>query len=233
MKCRGTTVFRVAAAAAPITRNPAAWVKSPRTVGRNSAGPVCWSAAGRRSRGFIHSGRPSFSHSQPTSTAVSRPATSRAHTIRGSFWKATAVATRTIGLIAGADSRNARAADGRTPRSINRWAMGTEPHSHPGRAIPQTPASGTASAADSGITLAKKLAGTNAAIAPDTSTPSTRNGVACTQMATKTVAQPDGSTAVSQPASCRRSSTAVSRMSPKISSDPGEYFGFAGRAAGR
>ena len=40
MNWRGTSVFRVAAAAAPMTRNPAAWVKSPRMVGSSTARPV-------------------------------------------------------------------------------------------------------------------------------------------------------------------------------------------------
>ena len=129
---------------------------------------------------------------------------SRAQTMRGSLGKATAVATSTIGLIAGADSRKASAADGRTPRCISRLAIGTEPHSQPGSAMPQTPASGTASAALLGITLVKKLAGTKAAIAPETSTPSTRNGVAWTQIATNTVAQPGRRMALSSAASWLR-----------------------------
>src|SRR6195952_285733 len=179
----------------------AAGVKSPGSVGSSIDRPVSAPSRlgpGVRSGGFIHAGRPSFSQIQPTSTAVSRPAVRRAQTILGSFGKATAVATNTIGLIAGADRRKASAADGRTPRWMSRLAIGTDPHSQPGRAIPQTPASGTARAALFGITLVKKLAGTKAAIAPETSTPSTRKGVACTQMATKTVAQPGRRIALSR-----------------------------------
>ncbi len=84
---------------------------------------------------------------------------------------------------------NASDADGRTPRSINRFEMGTDPHSQPGSAAPQTEAIGTASTGLLGMIFAKTVAGTKAAIAPDTTTPSTRNGVACTQMATNTVDQ--------------------------------------------
>ena len=96
-------------------------------------------------RGFIHSGRPIRSQIQPTITAVSSPAISLAHTMFGSLVNATAVAISTIGLIAGAESMNASDADGRTPRSISRFEIGTEPHSQPGSAAPQTVATGTAS----------------------------------------------------------------------------------------
>src|SRR6478736_2409332 len=122
-------------------------------------------------------------------TAVSSPAISLAHTMFGSLVNATAVAISTIGLMAGADSMNASDADGRTPRSISRFEMGTEPHSQPGSAAPQTDAIGTANTGLLGMIFANTAAGTKAAIAPDTTTPSTRNGVACTQMATKTVDQ--------------------------------------------
>ena len=107
----------------------------------------------------------------------------------GSLVNATAVAISTIGLIAGADSMNASDADGRTPRSISRFEMGTDPHSQPGSAAPQAEATGTARTGLLGQILANKEAGTKAAIAPETTTPSTRNGVACTQMATNTVDQ--------------------------------------------
>jgi hypothetical protein len=45
-------------------------------------------------------------------------------------------------LIAGADSRNASAAAGVTPRRTRAPAMGTDPHSHPGSTTPATPAAG-------------------------------------------------------------------------------------------
>ena len=73
----------------------------------------------------------------------------------GSLVNATAVAISTIGLIAGADSMNASDADGRTPRSISRFEIGTEPHSQPGSAAPQTPATGTARAALLGMIRVK------------------------------------------------------------------------------
>src|SRR5664280_2211179 len=220
MMCAGTIVLNVAAAAAPITRNPAAWVKSPRTVDRNTRHPDCPSAA-TGTRGFIHSGRPIRSQVQPTMTAVSSPAASLAQTIIGSLVNATAVAISTIGLIAGADSMNASDADGRTPRSISRLEIGTDPHSHPGSAAPHTVATGTASAALLGMILANTRAGTNAAIAPDTTTPSTRNGVACTQMATNTVDQLCMTGWLSQLASGPRSTMASSSTAPKSSSEPG------------
>jgi hypothetical protein len=54
------------------------------------------------------------------------------------------VAVSTIGLIAGADSRNASAAAGATPRRTIAPATGTEAHSQPGRTTPANPATGTA-----------------------------------------------------------------------------------------
>src|SRR5437763_6857039 len=78
-------------------------------------------------------------------TDAARLATSRATTICGRPGNATNVATSTTGLIAGADSRNASAAAGVTPRRTRAPAIGTEPHSHPGSTTPATPATGTAS----------------------------------------------------------------------------------------
>ena len=158
MMCAGMMVLNVAAAAAPITRNPAAWVKSPRMVDRNTRQPDCPSAR-TGTRGFIHSGRPIRSQIQPTITAVSSPAINLAHTMFGSLVNATAVAISTIGLIAGADSMNASDADGRTPRSISRLEIGTDPHSQPGSAAPHTLATGTARAALLGMIRVKNAAG--------------------------------------------------------------------------
>ncbi len=100
----------------------------------------------------------------------------RARTIRGLFGKATAVATITTGLMAGAASRKVNAAAGGAPLSMRRLATGTELHSHPGNNAPDTPASGTASTARRGSTRANAPSGTNAATAPLMSTPRTRNG---------------------------------------------------------
>jgi hypothetical protein len=79
------------------------------------------------------------------------------------------VATSTIGLIAGADSRKVKAAAGVTPWASSPPATGTEPHSQPGSSRPAVPATGTASARLRGRTRAKKDGGTNAVIAPLTS----------------------------------------------------------------
>ena len=114
-----------------------------RQAARNAAvrdRPVRSGRAGMRSQ----SARPSRSHSQPMTTEVARLATSRATTICGRPGNATDVATSTTGLIAGADSRNASAAAGVTPRRTSAPAIGTEPHSQPGRIAPATPATGTA-----------------------------------------------------------------------------------------
>ncbi len=67
----------------------------------------------------IQSALPSRSHSQPMTMATIRLATPRPTTISGLFGNATAVAVSTIGLIAGAASRNASAAAGVTPRRIS------------------------------------------------------------------------------------------------------------------
>lgn len=137
--------------------------------------------------GFNHSSRPSQSHSQPIAAAVTSEASSRASTISGLPGKATAVAVSTTGFTAGADSRNANAAAGVTPRPIRLLATGTDAHSHPGSTTPAIPATGTASAARFGSSRLKTRAGTNASIAPDRAVPSSRNGSACTVTARHTV----------------------------------------------
>ena len=93
---------------------------------------------------MIHSALPSLIQSQPIATAVITEARKRANTISGLPGNATAVATSTTGLIAGAESRNANAAAGVTPRRSSPPAIGTEPHSQPGSATPAMPATGTA-----------------------------------------------------------------------------------------
>ncbi len=145
--------------------------------------PVC------RATGRSHSSRPSQSHSQPITTAVASEASSRASTMTGLAGKAIAVAVSTTGLIAGADSRNANAAAGVTPRPIRLFATGTDAHSQPGSTTPAIPATGTANAARLGSTFVNTRAGTNALIAPDSAVPSSRKGSACVVMARHTVRQ--------------------------------------------
>ena len=132
---------------------------------------------------------PRATQASPTTIEVTSEATSRASTIAGRPGKATAVDTSTTGLIAGADSRKASAAAGVTPRETNRPAMGTEPHSQPGRAAPASAATGTARAGRRGSQRARVVGGTKASMAPLTTTPRTRNGIDCTAMATKMVDQ--------------------------------------------
>lgn len=185
---RGTATLKVAAAMAPTTRNPPACSRSCWKPARNSAQRLC---PGRcpvcRTDGRSHSSLPSHSHSQPMAQAAAREATSRASTISGRPGKATAVAVRTIGLTAGADSRNANAAAGVTPRPIRLLATGTDAHSHPGSTTPATPATGTASAPRRGSTRWNTEAGTKALIAPESAVPRRRKGSACTQTARHTV----------------------------------------------
>ncbi len=140
-------------------------------------------------------------------TAAPSEAVSRAHTISGCPGKATKVETSTIGLIAGEASMNVRAAAGATPRLTSAPATGTEAHSQPGRTAPQAPATGTARAGRPGRTRWKKPAGTNAAIAEESTTPSVRNGTAWTMTATNRAIQ---AWAAASPNSSTRPGRAVS-----------------------
>ena len=67
--------------------------------------------------------------------------------------------------------------------------MGTDVHSQPGSTTPQVAATGTASAWFDGRARVQKVGGTNAVMQADSTTPSTRKGMACTQIATKIVAK--------------------------------------------
>lgn len=116
-------------------------------------------------------------------------ASSRPRTISGCPGKAIEVATRTTGLIAGADSRKASAAAGATPRRIRLPATGTDAHSQPGSTTPAAPATGTASTVRRGSTRWNTRSGTNAPIAADTTVPSSRNGTPWTVIAVNTVHQ--------------------------------------------
>jgi hypothetical protein len=204
---RGTNVCNDAAVAAPMTRKPPAWRKSCWAVSTNvpkrdgSSRSLCLALA-------THSSRPLTIHTKPTTHAAKRLATNRASTTFGCPGKATAVATRTTGFTAGADRRNVTAAAGATPRATSRPAIGTEPHSQPGSATPATAATGTANPARSGNARASAAAGTYAAMAPLTATPNTRNGSACTQMATKMVVQLWSASPSTQSATNGRATTA-------------------------
>ncbi len=99
------------------------------------------------------------------------------------------MAVSTTGLIAGADNRNASAAEGVTPRRTKAPATGTDAHSQPGSTAPANPATGTASAGCFGNARAKNDGGTNTAKHAESTTPMTRNGSACTTTATNTVIQ--------------------------------------------
>ena len=100
---------------------------------------------------------------------------------------ATAVATSTTGLIAGADSMNVNAAAPTTPSLNSRRATGTEPHSHPGSAAPPTPATRIATPARRGSQRASRSVDTNVAISPLTTTPRAKNGTAWTNTPQNTV----------------------------------------------
>ena len=119
--------------------------------------------------------------------AVAKDAMNRASTSAGSPGKATNVETNTMGLIAGAASRNVRADEAGTPFETSEPATGTDAHSQPGSSIPAQPETGTANALFFGSTRCHTLAGINAVTAPESSTPPTRNGIACTTIETKIV----------------------------------------------
>ena len=184
----GTSTDRHDATSAPTTSRPPAETRSWRADSANTAHLLPPCGTGVRTRSAIHSTFPARCHNQPMTHAVASDPTARATTTPGSPGNATAVATRTTGFTAGAASRNASAAASGTPWPISLRATGTDAHSHPGNASPARPATGTAAPVRLGSTRRSAAGDTNAAIAPDTSTPSTRNGSACTQIATNTVA---------------------------------------------
>jgi hypothetical protein len=99
---------------------------------------------------------------------------------------------------------NATAAAGCTPLAQRRPAIGTEAHSHPGRAVPASAAPGTASSGEDGSSRASTAGDTSAVIAPLTRTPRTRKGRACTTMATNTVVQVRRATGSREPPSIPR-----------------------------
>jgi hypothetical protein len=127
---------------------------------------------------------------------------------------------------------NATAAAGCTPRAQRRPAIGTEAHSHPGSAVPARAALGTASSADRGNTRSSTAGDTSAVMAPLTRTPSTRNGRACTTMATNTVVQVRNATGLNEPCNIPRVESATTtssttsrpstrRRDPPIATRPG------------
>jgi hypothetical protein len=91
--------------------------------------------------------------------------------------------------MAGAASMKANAAAGAAPRAVSRPAIGTAPHSQPGRTTPASPAAGTATTGRLGSVRASHPGGTRAMIAPLSTTPRTRKGRAWTLMETKIVVQ--------------------------------------------
>ena len=102
---------------------------------------------------------------------------------------------------------------------MSRRATGTDAHSHPGRTSPAAPATGTASAGRAGRTRRSTAGETHAASTPDSSVPSTRNGSACTQIATNTVAPVRTVGASSRPTSGPCSSVASSSVAQSATSD--------------
>src|SRR4029450_11738360 len=126
----------------------------------------------------------------------------------------------------GGASRNVRAPAGCTPRAHSRPAIGTEAHSHPGRAVPARAALGTASTGDFGSSRARAAGDTSALVAPLTRTPRARKGRAWTTMATNTVVQVRSATGLSEPVTVPReyrattTSSTISRPSTRRRGTP-------------
>nr|BFE49949.1 hypothetical protein GCM10017745_33760 [Saccharothrix mutabilis subsp. capreolus] len=131
-----------------------------------------------------------------------------------------AVAARTTGLTAGAESRNASAAAGVIPLRTNAPATGTEPHSQPGSTNPVAAAAGTANTGLRGNALTKNDRGTKTAMAADNATPNARNGKACNTMDTNTVAQVCTTGARKTPPNTPRTTKTTSRSPANTSTDP-------------
>src|SRR5690349_18756987 len=147
--------------------------------------PLWWGCGRRR---VIHSGLPNRDQIVPMISAVSSDAAHRAATISGWPGNATAVATSTTGLIAGAASMNVSAAAPTAPSLNSLRATGTDPHSQPGSAAPPTPAARIATLVRRGSQRASRSGVTNTAISPLITTPSARKGNACTNTPQNTVA---------------------------------------------
>ena len=185
---RGTRTCNAAATAAPTMRYPPACKRSCTAAARKRSHllPVCTIFASAFSTIAV---LPKASHSQPIVIDMIIDPTNLAIQTWGLFGNATAVDTMTTGFTAGAASKNVRATAGFTPLPMRRPAIGTEPHSQPGSAMPQRPARGTAKTGRLGNHRFREFSVRSAAIAPDNVTPRARKGSACTQTATKMVDQ--------------------------------------------
>ena len=114
VKPLGNTVWNVATSAAPMTRKPPACTKSVVAVATNVSmrrACVCSSSDVCNQSGFAQRDQ-----INPTATRGDERRDEPGNGHFGMRRNATAVATITIGLIAGAASRNVRAAAGSTPR---------------------------------------------------------------------------------------------------------------------
>src|SRR5690606_5574429 len=146
----GRSVVRAATANAPSTRKPPARTTSLRHESQKASHLLAGSCTLAPAAAGNHPGRPSLSQSRPRTTAAVRQAKNRAATISGCAGNATAVATRTTGLNAGAANSNVSAAAAATPLRIRAAAVGTAASLSVGRMAPATPATGTAATGVSG-----------------------------------------------------------------------------------
>jgi hypothetical protein len=88
------------------------------------------------------------------------------------------VATSTTGLTAGAASMKVKAAAPATPSPNSRRATGTDPHSQPGSAAPETPAARMAAGVRRGDPRASRSGDSNTVISPLTTTPKPKDSSA-------------------------------------------------------
>ena len=86
----------------------------------------------------------------------------------------------TTGLSTGAASMNVIPADGMSPFWIKRRAIGTEPHSQIGNAIPASPAAGSCNGLGRFASFSSAPTGTKTSITAAASAPMSTNGSACT-----------------------------------------------------
>ncbi|GEB96882.1 hypothetical protein CFL01nite_03770 [Corynebacterium flavescens] len=117
-------------------------------------------------------------HKAPTKHAANKPAPKRAHTICGAAGNATAVATKTMGLMVGLANMKESAAAGGTPLLIKDFATGTVEHSHPGTRAPAPARPGIKAARGSLHMRRNAVSGTKSAIPAERVTPRTRKGAA-------------------------------------------------------
>ena len=180
-RVRGTTVCRVAAVAAPTIRKPPAWRRSCWAVpGAPQRGPVVLVPLGGPDQQVVAAGsRPHQTDDDRREEAGQQPGEHHLG-LAGEGHRGRDQHDR---VDRGCGQQEGQRRGRRTPRATSRPAMGTEPHSQPGRATPAAAATGTANTggrAEPREQARRDEGGDGRA----DGTPSTRNGIAWTAIAT-------------------------------------------------